>query len=80
METPVVIGKLYLGAEKEKADPRGTVNTEAFTASKTAAIPADTYLRSNTDKEIPNTAHPYGSLSTVANDLNSLNKDVEYHN
>ena len=80
METPVVIGKLYLGAEKEKADPRGTVNTEAFTVSKTAAIPADTYLRSNTDKEIPNTAHPYGSLSTVANDLNLLNKDVEYHN
>ena len=40
METPVVIGKLYLGAEKEKADPRGSLNTESLVAAKTAAVPA----------------------------------------
>ena len=28
MDTPVVIGKLYLGTEKEKADPRGDSNVE----------------------------------------------------
>jgi hypothetical protein len=80
METPVILGKLYLGAEKEKADPRGTINTETFNATKTATIPADTTLKTGTDKNIPNTAYPYNSLASVANDLNSLNKDVEYHN
>ena len=80
MEAPVILGKLYLGAEKEKSDPRGTVNTENVNASNTATIPADTKLKSNVGKEMPNTAHPYSSLSSVANDLNSLNKDVEYHN
>ena len=80
MEAPVILGKLYLGAEKEKSDPRGTVNTENVNASNTATIPADTRLKSNVGKEMPNTAHPYSSLSSVANDLNELNKDVEYHN
>ena len=78
METPVVIGKLYLGAEKEKADPRGSLNTESLVAAKTAAVPADTKLTTNTDKNLPNTMNPYANLSSIANNLNKLNTDVNY--
>ena len=78
METPVVIGKLYLGAEKEKADPRGSLNTESLVAAKTAAVPADTKLTADTDKNLPNTMNPYANLSSIANNLNKLNTDVNY--
>ena len=78
METPVVIGKLYLGAEKEKADPRGSLNTESLVAAKTAAVPADTKLTTDTDKNLPNTMNPYANLSSIANNLNKLNTDVNY--
>ena len=78
METPVVIGKLYLGAEKEKADPRGSLNTESLVAAKTAVVPADTKLTTNTDKNLPNTMNPYANLSSIANNLNKLNTDVNY--
>ena len=78
METPVVIGKLYLGAEKEKADPRGSLNTESLVAAKTAAVPADTKLTIDTDKNLPNTMNPYANLSSIANNLNKLNTDVNY--
>ncbi len=78
METPVVIGKLYLGVEKEKADPRGVLNTETLNASKTATVPADTKLTTNTDKNLPNTMNPYANLSSIANNLNKLNTDVTY--
>jgi uncharacterized protein involved in type VI secretion and phage assembly len=78
MDNPVVIGKLYLGAEKEKADPRGSLNTESLTAAKTATVPADTKLTTNTDKNLPNTMNPYANLSSIANNLNKLNTDVTY--
>ena len=78
METPVVIGKLYLGAEKEKADPRGSLNTESLVAAKTATVPADTKLTTDTDKNLPNTMNPYANLSSIANNLNKLNTDVNY--
>lgn len=78
MDNPVVIGKLYLGAEKEKADPRGSLNTESLTASKTASMPADTKLTADTDKNLPNTMNPYANLSSIANNLNKLNTDVTY--
>ena len=34
MSNPVIIGKLYLGTEKEKADPRGVSNVEESSAAK----------------------------------------------
>ena len=78
MELPVVVGKLYLGAEKEKQDPRGSLNTETLTATKTASVPSDTKLTFDTDKNLPNTMNPYASISSVANNLNKLNTDVTY--
>jgi predicted secreted protein len=76
MSNPVVIGKLYLGTEKEKADPRGVSNVEESTASKKATLPADAALAADLDKTVPNTTVPYSSLSSIANNLNTLNTDV----
>lgn len=76
MESPVIMGKLYLGAEAERADPRGVLNVEASSVSKSASMPADTKLAANIDNNVPNTTVPYNSLSSIANELNSLNVDV----
>ena len=76
MQNPVIIGKLYLGAAKEKQDPRGTINVETTTASKSASLPADAVLTANVDSNVPNTNTPFGSLASIANNLNSLNTDV----
>ena len=76
MSNPVVIGKLYLGTEKEKADPRGVSNVEESTAAKKATLPADSKLTAELDSNVPNTTVPYSSLSSIANGLNKLNTDV----
>lgn len=76
MDTPVVIGKLYLGMEKEKADPRGVSNVEESAATKKATLPADAKLTAKIDSNVPNTTVPYSSLSSIANGLNTLNTNV----
>ena len=76
MQNPVIVGKLYLGAAKEKQDPRGTINVETTTASKSASLPADAVLTAKIDSNVPNTNVPFGSLASIANNLNSLNTDV----
>lgn len=75
MESPVVIGKLYLGAAKEKQDPRGTVNCVDSTINGTATIPSDTKLKNDLDSGQINTKIPYRSLESIANNLNRV--DVE---
>jgi hypothetical protein len=77
LDTPVVMGKLYLGVEKEKADPRGVLNVEESSTSKKAALPADSVLTSKVDSNVTNTAAPFGSLSSIANELNTLNTNVD---
>ena len=76
MELPVVIGKLYLGAELEKADPRGTINVETSATSKSATIPFDTKMSSSLDKDTPNTTAPYFSLSSLTAKVSTLDKDL----
>ena len=76
MSTPVIIGKLYLGTEKEKADPRGVINVEESSAAKKASLPADSTLTAEIDENVPNTTVPYSSLSSIANQLNTLNTEV----
>lgn len=75
METPVVLGKLYLGASKEKQDPRGTINCVDSTISGTATIPNDTRLKNDLDYGQINTTIPYRSLSSLANNLQRV--DIE---
>ena len=76
MSHPVIIGKLYLGTEKEKADPRGVINVEESSAAKKATLPADSQLSATLDSNVPNTTVPYSSLSSIANGLNSLSTEV----
>ena len=76
MTNPVIIGKLYLGAAKEKADPRGAISVESVASSNSAALPADSVLTAKTDQNVPNTTVPYASLSSIANGLNAATRDL----
>lgn len=76
MSTPVIIGKLYLGVDKESSDPRGVINVEESTSAKKATLPADAKLKSDIDKNSPNTLNPFSSLSSIASELNNLNSNV----
>jgi hypothetical protein len=44
IETPVVIGKLYLGATAESKESRGNINVTGLTVSTKASIPLTTEL------------------------------------
>ena len=77
MSNPVVIGKLYLGVEAEKADPRGTINVVDSKVSNSAEIPFDTKLRSNVADNVANTNVPYSSLEQVANSLSTARVDID---
>lgn len=76
MDNPVVIGKLYLGADIEKADPRGSLSVENSIVAKTATIPADTNLLASIDDNVAKTTTPYASMFSVANELNTLKVSV----
>lgn len=85
LECPVVIGKLYLGIEAERADPRGTLNVVDSKVSRTAEIPFDTKLGRNLEPGMPKTLAPYNSLNSIANNLstaevNIAQNDREYGN
>lgn len=85
LECPVIIGKLYLGIEAERADPRGTLNVVDSKVSRTAEIPFDTKLGRNLEPGMPKTLAPYNSLNSIANNLstaevNIAQNDREYGN
>lgn len=85
LECPVIIGKLYLGIEAERADPRGTLNVVDSKVSRTAEIPFDTRLGRNLEPGMPKTLAPYNSLNNIANNLstaevNIAQNDREYGN
>ena len=80
METPVVIGKLYLGASKEKQDPRGTVNCVDSSISGTATIPSDTKLNNDLAANQINTTIPYQSLKSIANNLTRVDTEQAQNN
>lgn len=80
MSHPVIVGKLYLGVETEKADPRGVINVEESITTKAASIPADTKLSNKVDDNVTNTLNPFGSLNSIATNLNKLNTEVAQQN
>lgn len=80
METPVVIGKLYLGASKEKQDPRGTVNCVDSSISGSATIPSDTKLNNDLAANQINTTIPYQSLKSIANNLTRVDTEQAQNN
>lgn len=76
MSKPVVIGKLYLGVEAEESDPRGVINVENSTVTKSAAIPADTTLGADVDADVANTVTPYKSLKSIAGKLSAVDGNL----
>jgi len=78
LEHPVVIGKLFLGTEKENKDPRGTINCMISTTSQKANIPQDTVLTNEVSDDIPNTQVPYNNINEIANKLNDVDVNLEY--
>ena len=59
IDMPIVLGKLYLGADVESKDPRGAINAANIKSSTPISIPIDTELTLDNDP---------GNLSTVAVD------------
>lgn len=49
IDMPIVMGKLYLGADVESKDPRGAVNAANVKSSSPISIPIDTELTLNND-------------------------------
>ena len=78
LEHPVIIGKLFLGTEKENKDPRGTINCMISTTSQKANIPQDTVLTNEVGDDIPNTQVPYNNINELANKLNDVDVNLEY--
>ena len=76
MDRPVVIGKLYLGVETEKADPRGTINVVDSKASNSAEIPFDTRLSSNVANNVAKTNVPFASLESISNALSTAEVNI----
>jgi hypothetical protein len=76
MDSPVVIGKLYLGVEAEKADPRGTLNVVDSKVSNSAEIPFDTKLGSQVADNVANTNVPFSSLERISNALSTAEVNI----
>jgi hypothetical protein len=70
---PVVIGKLYLGANKERNDPRGVVNAESSIISDNIQLPITTKIIYETDGTVAqNGITRYNTLSDITNELGKL--------
>ena len=70
---PVVIGKLYLGANKERNDPRGVVNAESSIISNNIQLPITTKIVYETDGTVAqNGITRYNTLSDITNELGKL--------
>ena len=70
---PVVIGKLYLGSDKEKDDPRGVMNCESSTVSANIQLPINTKIKYETDGKVAQAGMTrYNSLSDMATELGKL--------
>lgn len=70
---PVVIGKLYLGANKERNDPRGVVNAESSIISDNIQLPITTKIVYETDGTVAqNGITRYNTLSDITNELGKL--------
>lgn len=68
LSNPVVLGKLYLGAVRENADPRGTINCTETNVSNKCTLPMTTKIVASGQSkspEIANTSQTYKSLNEV---------------
>lgn len=70
---PVVIGKLYLGSDKEQKDPRGVMNCESSIVSNNIELPITTKIAYETDNSVAQNGNTrYNTLSDITNELGKL--------
>lgn len=70
---PVIIGKLFLGSDKERNDPRGVVNAESSIISNNIELPITTKIVYETDGTVAQNGNTrYNSLSDITNELGKL--------
>ena len=63
LNSPVVISKLYLGADTESKNPRGAINADSFKATNPITIPVSTKLTLDNDPNKLNTAKVKNGLA-----------------
>ena len=71
-QTPVVIGKLYLGAAAEAQEARGAISCQNLKASQTSALPADTSIVFNPGSDVIVAEGAAGSHGTILNAISNL--------
>jgi len=82
VESPVIIGKLYLGASKEKADDRGSILCENLTATEEVSIPITTKLTLDNDAKnltqvgVDNDLSTYKSIADIAKSLQKQESQI----
>jgi len=74
LQNPCVIGKLYLGAEKENNDPRGSINCSTL-KSTLNTIPLTTQLETDKNSiEVAGTTTTYKTIKEIIDALVKLTK------
>ena len=77
IDMPIVLGKLYLGADIESKDPRGAINAANIKSSTPISIPVDTKLTLDNDPANLSTVAVDGDLSSyksIADIIKGLKK------
>ena len=81
--SPCVIGKLYLGANEENKDPRGSINCATIVSSEANTIPLDTKIVTNTPTNTievntyPTLKNVLDTLTTNTNQVTNLTQDTQ---
>ena len=81
LDTPVIIGKLYLGSEKEASNSqKGGLKVASLTVDSNATLPLDTKLvfnnTSSTEAPVDNRYANYKSLLDVIDALNKTEENI----
>ena len=81
LDTPVIIGKLYLGSEKETSNSqKGGLKVASLTVDSNATLPLDTKLvfnnTSSTEAPVDNRYANYKSLLDVIDTLNKTEENI----
>lgn len=80
INNPVVVGKLFLGGQKESIEPRGSATFNSLEVAQSATLPLDTKFKLNIgDTTIPNVKgsyRSYESVQDIINNMQDLNKQI----
>ena len=82
LESPIVIGKLFLGTATEQKDPRGALNCDTIYSSTPISIPIDTKLTLNNDPKglttvgVDGDLTGYKSIADVVKGLQRQEKEI----